>query len=292
MGSPYPRNFAASMFQGPVETLVTGDGCRLHIRHWYTMGVPRGTVQIIHGLGEHIERSDELALSLTAAGWHVAGHDLRGHGRSGGPRGRIAGENTLLADLAGVIDHLRGTGRHILLGHSLGGLIAARFVAESMLRNSSRWSREVDGLVLSSPALDPGIGRMRRWLAEALSHTLPNLPLRNGLNPHWISRDPEVVQDYVKDPLVHRRVTPQLVRFILQAADAVQRRAPRWRTPTLLMWAGEDRCVAPAGSAQFASAVPRHLVSAREFPQMYHEIFNDPDRQLAVDQLLAWLARF
>ena len=211
------------------------------------MGVPRGTVQIVHGLGEHIERYDALALALNAAGWHVAGHDLRGHGSSGGPRGRIAGENTMLADLSAVVDHLRGTGRHILLGHSLGGLIAARFVAESMLNNASRWSRDVDGLVLSSPALDAGIGRTRRWLTEALVHTLPNLPLRNGLNPEWLSRDPEVVDAYVKDPLVHRRITPRLVRFILQAGEVVRRRAPRWRTPTLLMWSGADRCVSPAG---------------------------------------------
>jgi alpha-beta hydrolase superfamily lysophospholipase len=292
MGSPYPRNFAASIFQGPTEILMTGDGVRLHIRHWYTMGVPRGTVQIVHGLGEHIERYDDLALALNAAGWHVAGHDLRGHGQSGGPRGRIAGENTMLVDLGAVVDHLRGTGRHILLGHSLGGLIASRFVAESMLSSASRWSRDIDGLVLSSPALNPGLGRFRRWLAEALAHTLPNLPMRNGLNPDWISRDPAVVQAYLKDPLVHRRVTPQLVHFILQAGETVLRRAPRWRTPTLLMWAGADRCVAPAGSAQFANTVPRHLITAREFPEMFHEIFNEPERQEVVDQLLAWLARF
>jgi alpha-beta hydrolase superfamily lysophospholipase len=292
MGSPYPRNFAASIFQGPTETLITDDGVRLHLRHWYTMGVPRGTVQIVHGLGEHIERYDELALALNAAGWHVAGHDLRGHGSSGGPRGRIAGENTMLADLSAVVDHLRGTGRHILLGHSLGGLIAARFVAESMLNNASRWSRDVDGLVLSSPALDAGIGRTRRWLTEALVHTLPNLPLRNGLNPEWLSRDPEVVDAYVKDPLVHRRITPRLVRFILQAGEVVRRRAPRWRTPTLLMWAGADRCVSPAGSAAFAKSVPRHLISAREYTELRHEIFNEPERQEVIDQLKAWLARF
>ena len=287
-----PRPLAASVIQSPMETLITGDGLKLHLRRWYTSGVPRGTVQIVHGLGEHIERYDALALALNAAGWHVAGHDLRGHGRSEGQRGKIVGENTLLVDLAAVTDHLRGPGRHILLGHSMGGLIAARFVAESLMNSASRWARDVDGLVLSSPALNPGIGRVKRLLAGLLARVAPNLSMGNGLKPAWISRDPDVVRRYVADPLVHRKITPQLVRFILQAGELVQRRANRWRTPTLLLWSGADRCVAPAGSAAFATAAPAQVLTAQQYTALSHEIFNEPERQEVIDKLIAWLQRF
>jgi alpha-beta hydrolase superfamily lysophospholipase len=198
----------------------------------------------------------------------------------------------MLVDLSAVTDHLRGSGRHILLGHSLGGLIAARFVAESLMNSASRWVREVDGLVLSSPALDPGLGPMRRWLIANLARVLPNLPLNNGLKPDWISRDPEVVRRYVGDELVHRKITPQLARFIVQSGELVLRRAARWRTPTLLMWAGADRCVAPAGSAAFAAAAPPQVLTAQEFPGLFHEIFNEPERQVVIDKLTHWLAQF
>lgn len=283
----------SSVIQSPVETLITGDGLKLHLRRWYACGVPRGTVQIVHGLGEHIERYEGLAQALNAAGWNVAGHDLRGHGRSEGRRGRIHGDQTLLADLSAVIDHLRGSGgKHILLGHSLGGLIAARFVAESLMNTAPRWTRDVDALVLSSPALDAGLGRMRRLLAATLARVAPNLPLSNGLRPEWICRDPDVVRRYVDDPLVHRKVTPRLVRFIVQSGDLVLRRAPRWRTPTLLLWSGADRCVSPAGSEAFMAAAPARVLTGQSYPELYHELFNEPERQQVIDKLLEWLKQF
>ncbi len=275
-----------------MEILTTGDGLRLHLQRWRTAGVAHGTVQIVHGLGEHIGRYEALAVALNAAGWHVAGHDQRGHGRSEGARGTIDGPQSLLADLCAVSDHVREGGRLVLLGHSLGGLIAARFVAEGLNRRAERWQRDVDGLVLSSPALDAGLGRVQRLLLAVAGRLAPDLRLSNGLKPEWVCRDPEVVRRYVADPLVHDRVTARLVRFIVDAGALVRTRAPQWRLPTLLMWAGADRCVAPAGSAAFAAAAPAEVLTAREFPGLYHEIFNEPERDQVLSCLLHWLARF
>jgi alpha-beta hydrolase superfamily lysophospholipase len=275
-----------------MATLTTADGLRLHLQHWPAPGAAHGTVQIVHGLGEHIGRYEALAAALNAAGWHVAGHDQRGHGRSEGARGTIAGPHSLLADLGAVTDHLRGGGRLVLLGHSLGGLVAARFVAEGLHGRAGRWQRDVDGLVLSSPALDPGLNLVQRGLLALASRLAPDLRLSNGLDPAWICRDPEVVRRYVADPLVHDRVTARLVRFIVDAGRLVRARAPQWRTPTLLMWAGADRCVAPAGSAAFAAAAPAGVLSAQAFPGLYHEIFNEPEREQVLGHLLRWLERF
>ena len=283
--------------QSDTGSLRTADGLTLHLRRWAadeTAGPALGTVQIVHGLGEHLGRYEALALALNHAGWHVAGHDQRGHGLSTGPRGDMGQPQALLTDLSAVMDHLRGAGRHVLLGHSMGGLVAARFVAETLVGNARRWAREVDGLVLSSPALAAGLNLPQRALLRMLKPLVPALRLGNGLKPEWISRDPEVVRAYLADPLVHDRVTPRLVRFLVDEGRLVQRRAARWRTPTLLMWAGADRCVAPAGSAAFAAAAPRDVVTGQELPGLFHEIFNEPepDREQVVQQLLLWLGRF
>jgi alpha-beta hydrolase superfamily lysophospholipase len=116
--------------------------------------------------------------------------------------------------------------------------------------------------------------------------------LSNGLEPAWISRDPEVVRRYEQDPLVHDRVTARLVRFIVESGQTVRSCATRWRVPTLLLWAGADRCVAPAGSAAFAAAAPPGVVTAQAFPKLYHEIFNEPEREQVLGHLSRWLARF
>lgn len=278
--------------QGDTGSLHTPDGLVLHLRRWPAApeaGVALGTVQIVHGLGEHLGRYEALAQRLNAAGWHVAGHDHRGHGRSSGPRGDAAGPQALLSDLSAVVDHLRGAGRHILLGHSMGGLVAARFVAENLVPNARRWAREVDGLVLSSPALDLGLSLPQRALLRLLKPLAPALRLGNGLRPGWLSRNPEAVRAYTADALVHDRVTPRLVRFMVDEGRLVRRRAARWRTPTLLMWAGADRCVSPGGSAAFAAGAPADVLAQRAWPACFHEIFNEPEREEVIAHLLQWL---
>ncbi len=272
--------------------VTTTDGTRLFVRRWPAPGDAWGTVQIVHGLGEHIGRYAALAEALNAAGWHVLGHDHRGHGQSGGARGAIPSADSLLTDLAAVMDtHRTRSGRHVLLGHSMGGLVAARFVAEGLNEAPARWFREIDGLVLSSPALDPGMNPLQKLLLALLGPLAPDLSLGNGLKPAWISRDPAVVQAYTADPLVHDRITPRLVRFIVDGGQAALAAAPRWTTPTLLMWAGADRCVSPKGSEQFAAAARPAFLTPRPFGAMFHEIFNEPERAEVVAQLIRWLTR-
>ena len=268
--------------------LTTHDGLTLQLREWPVPDA-RGTVVLVHGLGEHIGRHARVAARLNAEGWSVVGHDQRGHGASEGPRGALGHADDFLADLALVIDLARSrhAGPLVLLGHSLGGLIASRFVLGTP---GAAWRREVDSLVLSSPALDPGMNAFQKGLLALLGPIAPNLAVNNGLKPAWISRDPAVVRAYQADPLVHDRVTPRLARFIVDGGEAVRAAAAAWRVPTLLMWAGSDRCVAPAGSAAFAAAAPREVVSSREFKPLFHEIFNEPEQAEVFGVLTAWLA--
>jgi alpha-beta hydrolase superfamily lysophospholipase len=97
------------------------------------------------------------------------------------------------------------------------------------------------------------------------------------------------VQAYVADPLVHDRVTPRLVRFIVDGGEFVRARAAQWSVPTLLLYAGSDRCVAPAGSAAMAAAAPKTVLTARAFAPLFHEIFNEPEQREVFAVLGEWL---
>jgi alpha-beta hydrolase superfamily lysophospholipase len=272
------------------EEIHTADGLALHTRVW-DVDAPRGQVLLVHGLGEHAGRYEELALTLRSHGWRVAAYDQRGHGQSAGKRGLIAADDSLLADLGRMLTVVRAadTGPLVLLGHSMGGALAARYVAEGLAAQPAPWWQPVDALALSSPALDIGASALQRLLLAVVPRLLPSLCVGNGLDAAWVSRDPAVVAAYVADPLVHDRISGRLGAFLARSGPAVQAVAPRWQTPTLLMWAGADRCVAPAGSARFAEQVPAQVLTAREWPGLAHEIFHEPERAEVMAELLAWL---
>ena len=280
------------------DTLRTADGLTLRLRHWPAAAANTlGTVLVVHGLGEHIGRYAHVAAHLNSWGWQVVGFDQRGHGTSEGEHGAIGAPDSLLCDLALVVDAVRAAQLAppmLLLGHSMGGTVAARFVAEGIagLANDSPapWHRPVDALVLSSPALDTGMNVAEKLALTALLALAPQRAMSNRLKPEWISRDPAVVAAYIADPLVHDRITPLLLRFIVDGGELVQQRAAHWRVPTLLLWAGADRCAAPAGSAAFAVAAPAGVVTPHEFAPLAHEIFNEPEQDEVFAALQRWLA--
>ncbi len=272
------------------QRLAAHDGVALAVREW-PCPAARATILVVHGLGEHGGRYAHVAEHLVEHGFRVVAYDHRGHGDSAGARGRLARRDDLLVDLARVIDAERAAhpASLVLLGHSLGGLVAARFVAESLRASPQAWSREVGALVLSSPALDAGLSTVQRALLALLEPIAPNLAVGNGLKPEWLSHDAAVVAAYRADPLVHDRIAPRLARFLADEGAEVLAVAPRWRVPTLLMWAGADRCVAPRGSADFAASAPKSAVTAWPLPTLFHEIFNEPERAQVLATLDDWL---
>jgi alpha-beta hydrolase superfamily lysophospholipase len=274
-----------------LSTYVALDGENIAIQDWPIEKNRRlrGVVMLVHGLGEHAGRYDHVARRLNEWGFAVRGYDQYGHGESGGVRGGLPSDKRLLDDLADVMDSTRArmdrTTPLILFGHSLGGLVAARHVSLGV--------RPVDGLVLSSPALDLGLNAFQKLLLAMLSRIAPDLRVGNGLNPRFISHDPAEVQAYRSDPLIHDRISGRLARFMVDTAVATQTQASHWSVPTLLLYAGDDKLVNPAGSRAFAAAAPTLVLSSHCFDAMYHEIFNELEREQAFARLKAWLdARF
>lgn len=274
-----------------LSTFTAADGANIALRDWPLAqdAASRGMLLVLHGLGEHSGRYGHLARQLNGWGFSVCGFDQYGHGESDGPRGALSSPTRLLDDLADVVARTRAALPPalplILLGHSMGGLVSCLAVASRPLG--------LQGLVLSSPALDPGLSRFQKLLLSLLLRVAPDLRVGNGLDARFISHDPEVVAAYRADPLVHDRITARLARFIADGGQAVQTHARQWALPTLLMYAGRDRLVDPQGSRDFAAAAPSAVVSVRCFPDLYHEIFNEAEAGPVFDCLKAWLdARF
>ena len=268
------------------RTIRAAGGQTLAVREWLaTPAAPLGLVHITHGLGEHSGRYAHVAQRLNALGFAVRAHDHFGHGLSSGARGGLPDGLRLVDDLALVIDDARAAYPGlpvVLLGHSMGGLVAASFVARGV--------RPLDALVLSSPALSPTLSAAQKGLIAVLSRIAPGLRVGNGLNAQDLSHDPAVAPAYLSDPLNHDRIGARLARFLADEGERVMAVAPRWPVPTLLLFAGADKLVRPEGSRAFAAAsAPSGQVQAFAFEQHYHELFNELEAEPVFDALEQWL---
>ena len=272
-----------------LSSFVSTQGESLALHDWpLSAGWPiRGVVLLVHGLGEHVGRYVHVADRLNQWGFSVRGYDQYGHGESAGLRGELPTDDKLLDDLATVIDDTRARMDDrlplILLGHSMGGLVAAQLVSLKL--------RRVDALVLSSPAFDLGLSVMQKALMSSLYRIAPGARVGNGVEPRYLSHDLAMVDAYRADRLVHDRISARLAHFIDSAGAAVLKRAPRWKVPTLLLYAGQDMVVRPAGSHAFASAAPPEWVTAHAYPMHYHELFNELDSAPVFEVLREWLVQ-
>lgn len=269
------------------HVLTMADGLPVFVRDWPSSRA-HDAVLIVHGLGEHSGRYQRLATWFHARGYAVRGYDQRGHGRTPGRRGALSHPDDLLEDLVTVYNDYAAAlpRRPLLLGHSMGGLVAARAVLDRRVQPPA--------MVLSSPALRTWEPAWRRKLAATLARLAPNLPLPNGLPFDKLSHDPQVEPAYRADPLRHGWITPRLADFIFRAGDATVADASRLTLPTLLLVAGADKLVNPSGSRDFSSSGwAGSQLTTRYFDSLYHELFNEaePARSQVLKQLGDWLQK-
>ncbi|HEX9094817.1 MAG TPA: alpha/beta hydrolase [Candidatus Dormibacteraeota bacterium] len=269
-------------------TLKTADGLDLFLRRWETEGVPRQwTFVLVHGLGEHSGRYQHLAEWFTPRGAIVYATDLRGHGRSGGQRGHAPSLNALLDDIDLVVKRARAESGEplVLIGHSFGGLLA---IAYALDRPDG-----IDKAVFSAPALVARV-KVPAW-KQALGRVLPTIAPKasfaNEIDPNVLSHDAAIGPAYTADPLVHNQITAGLYAATIARGGEFIRRAPELRVPFLLMHGRDDQIVHPAGSQRFFAGATAPERAFCLYPGLYHEIFNEVDRERVFQDIESWLTQ-
>ena len=262
------------------------DGYILYAQEWQPEGQVRAVVCLVHGLGEHSGRYGHVAQALNGAGYALLSFDLRGHGRSEGPRGHTPSVESWMEDIAQLLEQAaeRFPGRpRFLYGHSLGGLLVLNYVL--------RRRPALAGVIATGPALrSPLEGQtLKVAMARLLGRLAPTLTMASGLPVEALSHDSRVVQAYVSDPLVHDRATARLAVETFSAARwALEHAAEFPRVPLLVMHGGADRICLPEGSRDFAAHVPGERM-LKIWEGSYHEIHNEPDQAAVLGFLIDWL---
>jgi len=247
---------------------------------------PKAVVVLVHGVSEHGGRYGHVGKRLTDAGYAVYAEDHYGHGRSDGVKGDVGKFSWLVDD----VDSMRRLAeeRHpglpmFVLGHSLGGLISLDYLTD-------RGEDGLKGLVVSGPAVDPSVGSsIERAVAPILARLLPQLALVD-LGIDNISRDPEVVAAYRNDPLVYSgKVRARTGAESLAATRRVASRLSRLTLPLLVLHGGDDRLVSPNGGKLVYDSAQSRDKRHKVYDGLYHEIFNEPEQDAVIDDVLTWL---
>ncbi len=258
----------------------------LHYQAWLPEAEPRATVLIVHGLGEHCGRYGNLVHHLAPLGYALYGLDHVGHGRSGGPREGVERFADYTDTLHLYVEMVRGwqpDAPLYLLGHSLGGLIAACYLLEHQ--------DACAGAILSAPLIVPGnsVSSATILIARVLSTLAPRLGVA-PLDVSALSRDPQVVERYVQDPLVYHGKTPaRLGAELLKAMQRVTGSLERITLPLLIVQGGADRLVSPSGAQMLYERVGSPDKTLRVYPELYHEVFNEPERAQVLNDVAQWL---
>ncbi len=262
------------------RTLDAADGNPIHLVDLGDADAAK-TLIIVHGYGEHGGRYLERAQTFVDAGYRVLIPDVRGHGKSGGPRGHVMEYNTYLDDLGRVMEEIAEASTLYLFGHSHGGLIVATWLIERRSR--------VARAALSSPFFGLGLKppMWKELAAKVLGGVLPKVSLPSEIDPAHVSHDPAVVEDYKNDPLNHTVANARWYTEAVAAQERALEGAPRIDLPILVLQAGDDRLVAPAASRRWCDAAPE-LVQYEEIEGAFHELLFEVDGQRHADRVLDW----
>jgi lysophospholipase len=266
----------------------SADGTRLYWRRQHPHREPLATLLFVHGLAEHSGRYAHVLEYFANAGYDCWAFDYRCHGNSPGLRVHVDRFDEFTADLAAahrMVQTASGKSTLILVGHSQGGLLALRY---ALTRPDG-----VDGIIVSSPFLGihpnskpPAALQM---VANIISTFSSKLMFSKVADPSCLSRTPGVAEAYVADPLVSSTVSARWFTEVMRAQLDTRERAGNLAVPALVMQSGDDRLADPSATREWAAKAPAELVEYVEWPGLYHEMFNEPEREQVFEKMVSWL---
>jgi alpha-beta hydrolase superfamily lysophospholipase len=261
------------------------DGLRLF---WHTARAPAPVahVAVVHGYAEHLGRHSEITRALVDAGYTAHLLDCRGHGQSGGKRAHVGGFEEYLSDLELFLGRIREQAAGLpvfMLGHSHGGLIAARYLLDK--------PDAVRGVVLSSPyfRLKLQVSPLKIMAGKLMARVLPSLPMRNELKAEQLTRDVAIQNATRADPLYQQIATPGWFVASNGAQETVMRRATEFVTPFLLLFGGADPIADPAAGREFYEAATSKDKQHKQYDGLLHELFHEPERDVVFKDVVGWL---
>jgi acylglycerol lipase len=266
------------------DTARLDDGTRLLTRCWRPASPPWAAVLLVHGLGDHSGRYERTGQLLSDAGVEVRAFDLPGQGGSGGERGDLERWTIFTDAVTEVLDRMGAAepdGPRVLLGHSLGALVALDAVFTGQARP--------DLLVLSAPALRDGVAPWVHAVAPLAARVAPRRVVRNTWDGSYLSRDPEVGRASAADPLNAPGATLRLAAAGFAAQSRLRAEVARRRSmpmPTLVIHGGDDRLVPTVESEPLAAL---EQVTRIVYPGLRHETFMEPEGPAVVADVVAWL---
>lgn len=270
------------------ETFLSGPRqSKLFYQIWQPEKEPRAVILLIHGLGEHSGRyGSHFASFYTKAGIAILAPDLPGHGKTKGIRGHISKAE----DFFDILDMLLEKTKALfpakpifLYGHSMGGEIVLWYTLD---RHPS-----VKGVFVTSPSIDTKepIPPFKLFLASLLNTLWPSFTMDNGLEVTQLSRDKQVVDAYVSDPLVHKKVSARLGWMISQRGAWILSHAQQNTNTMLVMIGSNEGIVSKEAVDAFCKSAPK--IDYKIWPKLYHEIHNEPEKQEVFKFSLAWLEK-
>mgnify|MGYP000923732418 FL=1 len=220
---------------------------------YYRVQVPqemKALLVFVHGVCEHCGRYDHLAGEMLKAGYRVVRSDLRGHGKSGGERGYTSNYHGFSDDLDELIRHIRVEFPEVpmyMLGHSMGALISVLYAIT--------YPGVLKGQILSGlPATELPLPSMK-LLKKMPFEKFPKIRVANDLGK-VVSRDPEVVSDYIADPLNLKKQTIRMAaEMFLKAPVFLEDHVWEYDLPCLILHGGDDRIVTKDASLWFADKI-------------------------------------
>lgn len=245
------------------------------IRRWAPVGPAKAQVVIVHGIAEHSGRYEHVGALLAEAGYRATALDLRGHGEADGWPGKVGAPDEWLDDLDAVVSRTReeGDAPLFLIAHSMGTLVTLAYLAE-------RGQRGIRGVVLSGTAVAPG---------QAILDSLAD-PDGPGVPPEKLSHDDAMNRNYAEDPLIfYKDVPPECTAAAMLCAQRAFAGASRISLPALLLHGGADQICDPSGSSEVHAAMPSADKTLRIYEGLYHEIFNEVERERVLGDVIAWL---